>query len=993
MAEKSHGQESPQAGPERSKRDILRATKEAWTPLDEQLPPPLQEDSKQESIQQWLDFGFFIPVHENLQQIIDHTVSLQEQGMVPVTVRDYMRSLHHFSETPSLSRGTSLNSCYSAASIPQSIPEWLEFWEEDPVEILLDLGFGIDEPDICTQIPARFLGCVSAARGINIRVFLKAQKQRMDIENPSLYGRFQQVKLLDHVASAFSSLLNDVNILPNKTEEKAGEKSRQRASASGAQENQKRVGELFRRASKQSLRLDCSPEAPKSSRMQSTSSITSAKPAECGVMLSASTNDCDQSHLSPSMEGMSQPTKDTSLPCHPPRALLSKQWPHSSKLAKQALHSCMSDGPVTDRTRKENLFQTCKMKNLPGYGDSAQDSFEMEEVQSFEEEAGNSLDRTSGTVGATVNRTNSCQSDSSGFLEEPAEQPGLQVHSLSYSHSTAKNDYSKHSDQGPSCQSAQQESDESDAKSMVSTSFSSQDWSFLEEKASASVVEKDSPWEATKGPPEPSTPDMAADTLRESLGTDTPVQPLSAVAQTEEVLVGIATSESVCPPEVKRTHTAGAGEELLLPEHSQHCESQRHPETNHPGDKCLHVGSEVPPGVGSGPFCPGTISLPPTREDPPQPACKLGAAAAPSTPDLRRTAAKSLSCPDTPTARTPPAKPMCEASGQTPPRAEEEVENLSPNAGSGVGSSQSVTIRTPCSLATDAHRVMALETDSRGAAWECTITTAGPVLGTKAKQVKDAWVQTHLCEPWLWHYGPAPSSKSLSHTAQPLTKSVSLDTGLSSISSMGTSPATPAHSCFCCHHHPHRHSERASPHTVSSACRHWPCPHTHHPEEQLMKTLGALQAATVRQLCSCTVREVETMKRVCQSFREHLEEIEQHLVGQQALLSGDMSEEEREEAEQLQALREALREQVEELEFQLGDRARQIREGILLPFKLLSEDTPKLSANLRQYDWTEEKRDLTLCPQTHTVMTGQASEDQRAPCSEVTHPAAISPPT
>ena len=23
-----------------------------------------------------------------------------------------------------------------------SIPEWLEFWEKDPVEILLDLGFG-----------------------------------------------------------------------------------------------------------------------------------------------------------------------------------------------------------------------------------------------------------------------------------------------------------------------------------------------------------------------------------------------------------------------------------------------------------------------------------------------------------------------------------------------------------------------------------------------------------------------------------------------------------------------------------------------------------------------------------------------------------------------------------------------------------------------------------------------------------------------------------
>lgn len=56
------------------------------------------------------------------------------------------------------------------------------------MEVLLDLGFGADEPDICTQIPARFLGCGSAARGIDIRVFLEAQKQRMDIENPDLYG-------------------------------------------------------------------------------------------------------------------------------------------------------------------------------------------------------------------------------------------------------------------------------------------------------------------------------------------------------------------------------------------------------------------------------------------------------------------------------------------------------------------------------------------------------------------------------------------------------------------------------------------------------------------------------------------------------------------------------------------------------------------------------------------------------------------------------------
>lgn len=57
------------------------------------------------------------------------------------------------------------------------------------MEILLDLGFGTEEPDVCTKIPLRFLRGASVAKGINIRVFLEAQKQRMDIERPNLYGK------------------------------------------------------------------------------------------------------------------------------------------------------------------------------------------------------------------------------------------------------------------------------------------------------------------------------------------------------------------------------------------------------------------------------------------------------------------------------------------------------------------------------------------------------------------------------------------------------------------------------------------------------------------------------------------------------------------------------------------------------------------------------------------------------------------------------------
>lgn len=57
------------------------------------------------------------------------------------------------------------------------------------MEILLDLGFGTEEPDVCTKIPPRFLTGASVAKGINIRVFLEAQKQRMDTERPNLYGK------------------------------------------------------------------------------------------------------------------------------------------------------------------------------------------------------------------------------------------------------------------------------------------------------------------------------------------------------------------------------------------------------------------------------------------------------------------------------------------------------------------------------------------------------------------------------------------------------------------------------------------------------------------------------------------------------------------------------------------------------------------------------------------------------------------------------------
>ena len=92
------------------------------------------------------------------------------------------------------------------------------------------------------------------------------------------------------------------------------------------------------------------------------------------------TNKHDQSHLFLSAEHWSLQACDDLTPCDPPRALLSKQWPHSSMLAKQALPSCVSEGSVKDRTQKENSLQTNKLKSLSCLAGKAPDSFEMEEV-------------------------------------------------------------------------------------------------------------------------------------------------------------------------------------------------------------------------------------------------------------------------------------------------------------------------------------------------------------------------------------------------------------------------------------------------------------------------------------------------------------------------------------------------------------------------------------------------------------------------------------
>ena len=109
-----------------------------------------------------------------------HTLSLPLTHTQPQTHGHGQTHTHSHTDT---------HSHFGAALVARAM-DLRSLWNEDPVELLLDLGFGADGVDLSGRIPARFINHPSQARGMSIHVFLEAQKSRLDLENPDVSSKY-----------------------------------------------------------------------------------------------------------------------------------------------------------------------------------------------------------------------------------------------------------------------------------------------------------------------------------------------------------------------------------------------------------------------------------------------------------------------------------------------------------------------------------------------------------------------------------------------------------------------------------------------------------------------------------------------------------------------------------------------------------------------------------------------------------------------------------
>ncbi|KAM8855752.1 protein ITPRID2 isoform 1-T4 [Spinachia spinachia] len=342
-------------------------------------------------------------------------------------------------------RGRSMNSTGSGkSSTVSSVSELLDLYEEDPEEILLSLGFGREEPDLASKVPSRFFSNTSTARGIDIKVYLGAQLQRMEVENPNyaLTSRFRQIEVLTTVANEFFQLYSQVSGQPVQcisAMDQGGEKERDESTPplkrNGSARN---VAKLLKNTLSRHNLLAAASQSPEAHTANQQTQLN-------GHATSGQTPTNGLAHGAPEQEGCSNDPgnqaeavnhnhtrKKDSFSLATVAEETNGDGDNSSEQSRTGPASNGAHRPesaegaqmVKEEQVEEKILTSTPEKAPPALAplQLAQlrmenaDSFDMEEIQSNEDDP--LPPRTS--RGTDLLRTVSQQSDSSGFAEEPS---------------------------------------------------------------------------------------------------------------------------------------------------------------------------------------------------------------------------------------------------------------------------------------------------------------------------------------------------------------------------------------------------------------------------------------------------------------------------------------------------------------------------------------------------------------------------------------------
>ncbi|XP_030614421.1 protein ITPRID2 isoform X2 [Archocentrus centrarchus] len=343
-------------------------------------------------------------------------------------------------------KGKSMNSTGSGkSSTVSSVSELLDLYEEDPEEILLNLGFGQEEPDPSSKIPSRFFNSSSSARGIDIKVYLAAQLQRMELENPNyaLTSRFRQIEVLTTVANELFQLYSQVSGQPiqrisTKDQGEGGEGG----GGNDTQPAKKKINtaKILKRSISKFNLLQSAAESPEG-QMPKQHTLTNghtASDAHTGTEQdkSGTNSDSQAEMVSPKhvrkKDNCSLATVAEEAGGDGDTGCLTDNRPEQRSSEPERRPESADLQSTTRRTEGEGTRVVKEGETLTSTTEKAPptlvppqlgklrtenaDSFDIEEIQSNEDEALPHRTSRSGDLSRTVSQ----QSDSSGFAEEPS---------------------------------------------------------------------------------------------------------------------------------------------------------------------------------------------------------------------------------------------------------------------------------------------------------------------------------------------------------------------------------------------------------------------------------------------------------------------------------------------------------------------------------------------------------------------------------------------